>query len=130
MNRLPKSLLKVIREMPATFCANYEYGGRCLLHECPCLVEGAHLTLICKHFKRAVLPLNHKAEDEFKIHNLDKVYRKRCIVCSCLFYTDVKNQQMCSKCKVKAGAKRDKTYRIKKKLHEATSASFLNPTSY
>lgn len=76
-------------------CANFDDGNCLVLDEsdgCVC-VQMISLSLVCKYFRRAVLPA-----DKELCANIYKVYTEPCEVCGKAFVPKSNRQKYCAEC--------------------------------
>ncbi len=110
---IPPELRKRVNNLIIRECCNCE--NRCCMeledydtHTCPQLVS---LTVCCKWFRWAVLPLDKALEAEI-YKNIDM---KRCAVCGLPYYSASHSSKYCTSCKKKVLKEQKKLYARKKR---------------
>lgn len=96
-------------------CCNYDDGHCILLDDgdpcvCPQLITFSHI--ICKYFRRSVLPL----DKELYIELIKPKHTRKCAICGNDFMYASNREKYCNKCKHTAVLRRKKKYRENKAL--------------
>ena len=104
--RVTEGQLKCVRKLIKNLCANY-YNGECIAldlwygpERCPQIDA---YSLLCRYFKRSVLP----AEPELEAELLRTKPKKRCAVCGKPFFTRSNAAKYCKDCAKEQHRKRE-----------------------
>ena len=111
--RMTEAQLRRARRLIRSLCANCN-GGNCLLLDDgdPCVCpQTISYSLICKHFRRRVLPLEPELEDAI----LRPKGTRRCKVCGAYFMAGSGRAKYCAECAAVVHRKQKAAYARKRR---------------
>lgn len=106
--------VKRVKSLVKSECCNYD-NGKCILlddgssHVCPQLIS---LSLICKWFRIAVLPL----DEELHIQLVKQKNTRQCVHCGIAFVKASNSSKYCDKCRIIVRKKKKTEYERKRRF--------------